>query len=156
MYKRNHRYRSRGRGAVTVELALLLPIFVAILAGLVQASKMVDAQSELAMAARVGARLATMDRTDLGAEGQDTNDLITDEVRTYLKSNGLPGDAAETFIVDPDDHTTPFDLDDPANDLELFELRVELPYAEISGFANDDWDLTAKVVFRNARSIVVQ
>ncbi|MGE0757749.1 MAG: TadE/TadG family type IV pilus assembly protein [Pirellulaceae bacterium] len=144
------------RGTVSVEMALVAPALVAIMAGLHQASMLVDAQTQLATAARQGARLATMDRAGLLSEDQSMNDKVTQEVRTFLDASGLPGSQAEVWIVDPVDHTTPFDLDNAANDLKLFELRVELPYAEISGVTSDAWTMTAKVVFRNARSAIVQ
>jgi hypothetical protein len=118
--------------------------------------RLLDAQTQLTAAARLGARLATMDRTDLLAAGQSTNQKITQEIRTFLNASGLPDDAAEVHIVDPTDHTTPFDLDHPDNELELFELRIELPYGEISGLPSDDWNLQAHVVFRNARVSLVQ
>jgi hypothetical protein len=141
---------------VSVEMALVAPIFAAIIVGLAEMSRLLDAQTELSAAARLGARLATMDRTDLLAPGQSTNDKITQEVRTYLNASGLPGDAAEVYIVDPVDHSTPFDLDNPANSLDLFELRVELLYSELGPFTGNDWNMTAIVVFRNPRVAVVQ
>ncbi|MGE0756375.1 MAG: TadE/TadG family type IV pilus assembly protein [Pirellulaceae bacterium] len=148
--------RKKRLGAVSVEMALVAPIFVAVIAGLAETGRLLDAQTQLATAARLGARLATMDRSGLLAENQTTNDKISQEIRTYLNANGLSGDAADVFVVDPTDHATPFDLDDPDNDLALFELRVEFPYSELSGTASDTWTMTAKVVFRNARSALVQ
>lgn len=100
-----------------------------------------------------------MDRTGMLAEGQTTNDKITADVQNFLLANGLPGDQTEVFIVNPDDSTTPFDLDDEANELELFELRIELPYSEIAGSGGsygENFVLSAKVVFRNARVSLAQ
>jgi Flp pilus assembly protein TadG len=152
-----NRRNSRGRrGAVSVEMALVAPIFVAIIAGLAQVSRIVDAQTQLTTAARLGARLATMDRSDLLAPGQTTSQKITQEVRTFLNASGLPGNNADVVVVDPGDHSTPFDLDNPANDMRLFELRVELPYADVSGLTSETWTMSAKVVFRNVRSAIVQ
>ena len=91
-------------------------------------------------------------------EGQTTNEKVTDDVKHFLTANGLPGDLANVFIVDPDDSTTPFDMDDEANELELFELRVELPYSAVSeggGSLGENFVLSAKVVFRNARATLV-
>jgi hypothetical protein len=77
-------------------------------------------------------------------------------VRTYLNASRLPGEAADIHIVDPEDHTTPFDLDNPVNDMELFELRVELPYSAISGMTGEGWSMSAKVVFRNSRAPILE
>ena len=52
-----------------------------------------------------------------------------------------------------------FDLDDPANDLELFQLRVELPYSEIRPliiWGGENLVLTSALTFRNARAEMVQ
>jgi Flp pilus assembly protein TadG len=147
---------SRRRGAVSVELAMVAPIFVAIIAGLALAARILDAQTQLANAARLGARLATMDRTNLLSDGQTTNDKITQDIRTFLTASQLPGSAAEVFIVDPADHTTPFDLDNPANDMQYFELRVEIPYSQLGGAVGENWNMSSKVVFRNARAPIVQ
>jgi hypothetical protein len=144
------------RGTVSVEMALLSPIFVAIIAGLAEAGRLLDAQTTLATAARLGARLATMDRSDLENNGQSTNSKVIQDVRTFLDASNLPGAAASVFIVDPSDHTTPFNLDNPVNDMQLFELRVELPYSQLSGMASDTWSMKAKVVFRNSRAPIVQ
>ena len=50
-----------------------------------------------------------------------------------------------------------FNFDDPINDLKLFELCVELPYSAISGLGGstgNDLKMSAKVVFRNGRSVM--
>ena len=87
------------------------------------------------------------------------NEKVTDDIRHILTANGLNGDAAEIFIVDAEDHTTEFDLDDPDNDLELFELRIEVPYSTFNSNVielPEDMDIVASVVFRNGRTKIVQ
>ncbi len=146
------------RGAAAVEFAIIAPIFVTIAFGVSEASQLFEAQNQLTVAVREGARLAAMDRTGMLADGQTTNAKIVSDIGNYLTANGLPGDQADIFIVDPTDHTTVFDLDNSANDLELFEVRVELPYSALTGSESTtgDWDLSAKIVFRNARAVIVQ
>lgn len=120
---------------------------------------MFELQNQLALAARDGARLAGMDRRDFLPDGQTINAKIEDDVRNFLTSNGVPGDEVDVFIVSPEDHTTPFDLDDDANDMELFELRVELPYSVLTGVDDStgtDWTLSACVVFRNGRAVIAE
>ncbi|MFV2070221.1 MAG: TadE/TadG family type IV pilus assembly protein [Pirellulales bacterium] len=160
-----HRQRStrrnqrRRRGAVTVEFALVAPIFLTLMLGVSQVSRIFDVQNQLAVAVREGARLAAMDRAGMLADGQTTNQKITQDVRNFLTANGLPGESVDIYIVDPNDHVSTFQLDEPANDLKLFELRVELPYSAVSslaGAASNGAILTAKVVFRNARAAIVQ
>jgi hypothetical protein len=149
----------RRRGAAAVEFAIVAPVFVVIVLGVAESSRLFEVQNQLALAARGGARLGAMDRTGLLEEGQTTNDKVADDVKHFLSANGLPGDQATVFIVDPEDSTTPFDMDDEVNELELFELRVELPYSAVSeggGSLGESFVLSAKVVFRNARATLVQ
>ncbi len=52
-----------------------------------------------------------------------------------------------------------FDLDDPANDHKMFEIRVELPYITTGGIgltAGESMTVSAKVVFRNGRAAIGQ
>ncbi|MEO8496395.1 MAG: TadE family protein [Planctomycetota bacterium] len=149
------------RGAAAVEFAIVAPLFVTIMMGMSQASQLFETQNQLAVAVREGARLAAMDRTGMLAEGQTTNSKVTSDIVNYLNASGLPGDQVDVFIVDPHNHTTSFDLDNPANDLELFEVRVELPYSALTGTSaggsnHGEWKLSAKIVFRNARAAIVQ
>ena len=158
MRSRQRKSNRTRRGAAAVEFAIVAPIFVTIAMGVSQASQLLEAQNQLTVAVREGARLAAMDRTGMLEAGQTTNSKIASDIRNYLTASGLPGDQADIFIVDPTDHTTVFDLDSSANDLELFEVRVELPYSALTGDEPtiDDWNLSAKIVFRNARAVLVQ
>jgi len=143
------------RGAVVVEFAFLAPVLLVILFGLVEASRLVNVNNLLANAAREGARMAALDRNDLLGEGQTTNDKITNDVKNFMEAAGLPGDEINVEILDADNPDLPFDLDDPDNDLELFVLRVELPYAAVNPAAPpgmSDLVLSSEVVFRNARA----
>jgi len=143
------------RGAVAVEFAFLAPVLLVILFGLVEASRLVNLKNLLSSAAREGARMAALDRNDLVAEGQTTNDKITNDVQNYMDAAGLPGDQVNVEILDADNADLPFDLDDPENDLELFLLRVELPYVAVNPAAPpgmSDLILSSEVVFRNARA----
>lgn len=151
------RRRARRKGAAAVEFAVVAPVFVAIVLGVAETSYLFDVQNQLATAAREGARLAGMDRSGM-LQGQTTNDKITADIQNYLTANGLPGHQAEVLIVDPSDHTTPVCLDDPAQHLKLFELRVEVPYASLNGLcsSSSELKLSAKIVFRNAQSTIVQ
>ena len=146
--------RACRRGASAVEFAFIAPVFLTIVLGSVEAGRLFEAQNQLAMAAREGARLAAMDRSEI-LNGQSTNQKIEQDVRGYLTSNGLPGSEVDIFIVDADDGVTPMDLDHPDNLLELFELRIETTYSETGwsvGYWPTDPALTASVVFRNSRS----
>jgi hypothetical protein len=151
--------RRRRRAAAAVEFAVVAPVFLTVVVGVSQASRLLDIHNELATAAREGARLAAMEREGILQQGQTTNQKVIDDVRNYLAANGMPTDDVEVSIVDPSDHETPFDLDAPENDLQLFELRVQLPASSVSSLAGnfcEDLNLGAQVVFRNGRAAIVQ
>jgi len=134
---------------------MIAPVFVIVALGVSEVSRLFDIQNQLAVAAREGARLASMDRRAIGNADQSTNDKITEDIRQLLVSNGLEGREANIFIVDAGDHESFFDFDNPANDLRLFEIRIELPYISTGGIGvtrGEALTLSSKVVFRNGRA----
>jgi hypothetical protein len=146
--------RSR-RGAVSVEFAIIAPVLLTMVVGVVEASRLFDSQNLLASAAREGARLAAMDREGMFENGQSTNDKIEDDVRNILASQGYDPDDVEVDILHADTDT-PFDLDDPDNNLELFRLRIKIPYSEYASNyvpGGEEFTLGTEVVFRNGRAV---
>ena len=147
----------RRKGPVTVEFALMAPVFLGSVLGVVECSRLFQSQNLLASAAREGARLAAMDRDGLTSENQTSNDKVIQDIRDFLDAAGLPGDQMDVSITHAETGDD-FNLDDPDNDLELFRLRVEMPYASMHGqepSPDDDRALAAEVVFRNGRSTIV-
>jgi Flp pilus assembly protein TadG len=154
--RKSKRFR---RGAAAVEFALVAPIFVTIALGVSKTSQLFEVQNQLTTAVREGARLAAMDRTGLLSEGETTNAKVANDIKSYLTASGLSGSLAGVSIVDATNGITPFDLDDPANNLALFEVRIDLPYSSVTGTETapaDDWDLSASIVFRNGRATLSQ
>ena len=144
---------------MAVEFAVVAPVLVMVAVWMCEGARLYEVHATLSTAAREGARLAAMDRRDLIGEGQTTNDKIINDVRSYLNCSGLPGEIVDIAITEADDPFTTFDLDDPANDLELFQLRVDLPYSEIRPliiWGGEDLVLSSHLTFRNARAEVVQ
>lgn len=146
--------RGQRRGAVTVEFAILAPVLLTLVVGVVEASRLFENQSLLSAAAREGARLASMDREGMIPDGESTNEKIADDIKNFLEMQGIEPDDIEVSILDADTDED-FDLDDPENNFKLFKLRVEIPYSEwLSTYLSDDDDLTmaGEIVFRNARA----
>lgn len=134
---------------------MIAPLFVIITLGVTEAGRLFEVQNQLALAVRQGGRLGAMDRSDFLNAGETANGRVTKDVLDSLAACGLPASEATVFIVDADNHTTPFNLDDPANDLRLFEVRVELPCSEVLGLRGPrvrSLTMSARVVFRNARA----
>ncbi|EAQ80338.1 TadE/TadG family type IV pilus assembly protein [Blastopirellula marina] len=147
------------RGTATVEFAVVAPLFLTMVIGLIQGSKLFDSHSVMAQAARDGARLGAMDRADWVAQGIQSNNKITQDVRNTLAAAGFDPEDVDVFIEFPDDPGNTFDLDDPANDFQLFELRIEAPLSPLTSTHNDNENqlkLVSKVVFRNSKSTIVQ
>ncbi len=147
--------RAPRRGAATVEFALVAPVFLTIVMGATETSRMFNVQTQVAVAAREGARLAAMDRQDFLEPGECTNDKVVEDIRHFLSVNGLPGDFAVVTIVSYSDHLTPFDFDNPDNDWVLFELHVAVPYSAVTNWyasIGGPSTMQATVVFRNGRA----
>jgi TadE-like protein len=154
---RPNRERRQRRGAVAVEFAVVAPILVALLFGLIELGRAFEMQNMLEVAAREGARFASMDRDGLLKPGQSANDKMVDDVKTLLASNGIPKDKITVAIKDHENPNQEFDLDDPANDLKLFEVQVEVNWSDVSltpVAASNDHPMSATVVFRNGRATI--
>lgn len=145
------------RGAVAVEFAFVAPVLLALVMGVVEVNRMYEAQNLLETAAREGARFASMDRDGLVPEDMTANQKLVSDVKTMLESNGIDRDDIIVEVKHHDDPTSDFDIDDPANDLKLFEVRVAVDYSSVSHTAvnaGSDYALTGKVVFRNGRATI--
>jgi len=152
-----HRDSNR-RGTATVEFAIIAPVFLTLLLGLLEASRLFEIHGLMAQAARDGARMGAMDRADWVANGQRSNDKIIRDIKNNLAAAGLDRDKIEVAIEVPNSPGQEFDLDDPANDLDLFQVRISIPYGDVSSLqipGKSDYSLSSAVVFRNTRSTIV-
>lgn len=159
MPRHNRKRVETRRGTATVEFAVVAPLFLLLTLGLLQGSKLFDSHSVMAQAARDGARLGAMDRADWVAQGINSNDKIKQDVRNTLAAAGFDPEDVDVFIEFPGEPGNDFDLDDPANDFELFELRIEVPLNPLVETNNENENqlkMVSKVVFRNSKSTIVQ
>ena len=146
-------------GAVAVEFAIVAPVLLTILFGMIQYGRAFEMQNQLQVAAREGARFASMDHTGMLGNGQTSNQKLIQDVQNFLATYGI---AKEDLTVTVKDHTNPsadFNLDDPNNDMKLFDVTVAVNYSKVSlqpVSANSDYLLSAKVVFRNGRATISQ
>jgi Flp pilus assembly protein TadG len=94
---KNQATRSSERGAVMVEAALTMLMFLVILFAIMEAGRIFNIQQTLNNAAREGARLsvAPLSQTNTLA----TQDQVTQRVQTFLQASGLNG-ATATITVD--------------------------------------------------------
>lgn len=147
------------RGAVAVEFAFIAPMLLAIVLGLIELTRVYDAQYLLQTAAREGARFAAMDRDGMLGDGETANSKVTDDVKSFLASAGIPQDDIQVRILDHADPTKTFDLDDPDNDLKLFDVEIDVPFSSVSYTPVSeahDYNLTGSITFRNGRATLSQ
>jgi hypothetical protein len=145
------------RGAVAVEFAIVAPILLAILFGMIEFGRAFEMQNLLEVAAREGARFASMDRDGMLDPGESATDKLKEDVKNFLATNDVPKNSITVEVKDHENPTDDFDIDDPENDLKLFEVHVSVNWSEVSLTpvpSGSDYPLTAEVVFRNGRATI--
>jgi Flp pilus assembly protein TadG len=147
------------KGAVAVEFAIVAPVLLAVMFGMIQYGRAFEMQNQLQVAAREGARFASMDHTGMLASGQTANQKLIQEVKNFLGTYGVSQNDVTVTVKDHTNPTSDFNLDDPKNDLKLFDVNVSVNYSKVSltpVSANNDYGLTGKVVFRNGKATISQ
>jgi hypothetical protein len=151
------RRNNRRRGAVAVEFAIVAPILLAIVMGMIELGRAFEMQNLLEVAAREGARFASMDRDGMLEPDESANDKLIEDVKNMLASNGISRDDIEVTVRDHENPEQDFDLDDPENDLKLFEVNITVDWSSVSltpVSTSNDHPLSANVVFRNGRATI--
>jgi len=159
MSYRHHPGATKRRGAVAVEFALVLPFLLATVVGLIELTRAYDVQNLLETGAREGARFAAMDRTGMLQEGENSNQKLIQDVTNFMASSGISASDVQVVIRDSASPGQTFDIDDPANDLALFEVEVSVPFSSVSLTPispENDYTLSASITFRNGRSTLSQ
>jgi hypothetical protein len=145
------------QGAVAVEFAFVAPVLVTIMLGLVGVGRAFEMQNLLEVAAREGARFASMDREGMLDPNESATDKLIEDVKNFLASNGIPCDEIIVEVKDFEDPDQDFDLDDPTNDLKLFTVSVSVDWSSVAllpVIGGSDYTLLADVVFRNGRATI--
>jgi Flp pilus assembly protein TadG len=149
------RTKQSRRGAVAVEFACVAPLLLAVIVGMLELSRLYSVQNFLEAAAREGARFAGLDRSGLMLQNQTANQKLITDVKNYLASNNIDPSAVVVSVVKASNPEEDFNLDDPDNALDLFQVRVEVPYSKVcytSLKKPDDYNLSAVLTFRNGRA----
>lgn len=145
------------RAAVAVEFAAVLPLLLGLILGVIEMTRAYDVQNLLQIGVREGARFAAMDRTGMLQEGESTNEKLISDVTGFLVTSGLPANAFEITISDVENVGQPFDIDDSANDLRLFQVDISIPFSAVSYLpvhAGQDFTLEGSIIFRNGRAVL--
>lgn len=145
------------RGSAAVECAIVAPVMVTLVLGLIQSSYSIDATHKLHAAVRQAGRLAGMDYSELLQTGQTGNEKVIQDIRNQLTAEGLPGSSATISITNAETGGA-FDLDDTGNNLELFKIRVEIPFStamDINVIPAPFQKLSAEIVFRKGKTTLI-
>lgn len=140
-------------GVATVELAVVLPLFLTIVLGIGEMSRALDAAQRLTIAVREGAREASTDLSEQTPPGWTTNQKVVADIKTMLAAGGLDSSQVTVTITHAEGSKAgqPFDLEDSVNYLKYYKVTASIDYAAVGMFpprimANKK--LTSSVVFR--------
>lgn len=120
-------HHRRRRGAAIVELALVLPVFFAVIFGIIEFGRAMMVSQMVTNSAREGVRLAIVDGT--------SNSEVETTIREFLE--GAAGVAPENVTIAIEVSPAPGNTD-PLNQLlnaaprDLVTVRVEVPFDRVS------------------------
>ena len=109
--------RNKRKGASAVEFALVAPIFLMLVFGMIEFGRAIMVQQVVTNASREGARVAVLDGS--------TSAEVYDKVRKYLESASIPMNTAAKVSVVPDPPSS-------AGYGEPVSVSVSVPYSSIS------------------------
>lgn len=146
-------------GSATVEFAVIAPLFIALIMGLLQSGTDLSASQQMHSALRQAGRLASQDYTEKLQAGQTANQKVIADIKNQLMANGIDSTEATVAITHADGASagTTFNLADSNNDLKYFKINVTVPYAAVNknGFLPSTVSsLSASIVFRKGKSIL--
>lgn len=145
------------RGVAAVEFAIFAPVFAVLITGTIAAAKALEATAVMSQALREGARLAAMDWTGVPANGTTPNQKVTQDIKNFLTAAGVDSKTVQITITyaDGPKQGQNFTLGDPANYLQLFQIKAVQPHSDANfwcSYLTAGNGLSAKVVFRAGRS----
>ncbi|HBL47283.1 pilus assembly protein [Gimesia sp.] len=145
------------RGVAAVEFALIAPVFLALLLGMVAVRKAVHTTTVMDAALAQAGRLASMDAGLKLPAGKTLNDKIILDVRNFLRASGIENDENNLIITithaedengvpldpmpNPPSTGTDFDLSDPDNRNRLFRIGIEIPEGATNSTLSDIMNL---------------
>ncbi len=107
-------YRKKRRGAAAVEFAVVAPVFLLLVFGMIEYGRMVMVQQVITNASREGARVGVLD----GSSNQDVLDIVDQ----YLTSGSISGATITVTPTNPEDA----EFGDPVT------VTVDIPFSQVS------------------------
>jgi len=156
--KRHSTHRS---GAATVELAIVIPLFITLVMGTIQTGMQIGAAQTLTTALREAGRLASMDYSSKLQSGQTINQKVIKDIQNFLTAEKIDGSKVTITITHADGSNSgsTFDLGDTANNLQMFKIHAVVPYSAISSvtfFPHTNTTISASIVYRKGKNSMVQ
>lgn len=131
------------RGVAAVEFAVIAPVFLALLLGMVAVRRAVHSTTIMDAALAQAGRLASMDAGLQLPSGMTLNDKIIHDIRNFLRASGIENDETNLTITithaddtdgnpldpmpNPPSTGSEFDLSDVTNRNRLFRIGIEIP-----------------------------
>lgn len=147
------------RGAAVVEFAVMAPLFLLLVLGVVEMGYALNASNTLYGVCREGGRLASQDFSKTLAPGQTANEKVILDIKNMLTAAGIHGDNVTVTIEHADSPGSTFDLEDPDNYLEYFRINVAVDYEDVTSLPGKylgGKEMTAGITFRLGRVMVTQ
>ena len=149
------------RGAATVELAFVIPMFLTLVMGTLQTAMQITAAQTLTTSLREAGRLASMDYTSKLQSGQTINQKVIKDIQNFLTAEKIDGSKVTITITQADGNNvgSAFDLGDPTNNLKMFKIQASVPYSAICSvnfFPTTKTTISASVVYRKGKNTIVQ
>lgn len=145
------------RGVAAVEFAIIAPVFLALVLGMVAVRRAVNTTTVMDAALAQAGRLASMDAGLQLPSGMTLNDKIILDVRNFLRASGIENDEDNLTISitraddadgnaldpmpNPPSSGETFDLSDPANRNRLFRIGIEIPEGALNSTLSDIMNL---------------
>lgn len=148
-----HRQKQNRKGVAAVECAMMLPIMMVLVLGLIEMGTALRASTIMQSSVREAGRLASMDWRYVVEDGETPNRKVEQDIRNFVTASGLPGEDLVVSIehAEGDSAGTEFDISDSDNQLKLILIEITMPYSSISLFPTEYMggrDLRAGLVSR--------
>ena len=148
-----HRQKQNRKGVAAVECAMMLPIMMVLVLGLIEMGTALRASTIMQSSVREAGRMASMDWRYVVEDGETPNRKVEQDIRNFVTASGLPGEDLVVSIehAEGDSAGTEFDISDSDNQLKLILIEITMPYSSISLFPTEYMggrDLRAGLVSR--------
>jgi Flp pilus assembly protein TadG len=156
--RNDRKTENRRRGAALVEFAIILPVFLTLMLGILEIGKSLEVSNLMSSAVREGGRLAAMEWEDVVGENSTPNQKVIDDIKNFLAASGIPANQITVSITSAEgkDEGQTFDLSDENNKLRLFRITASVPFSAVSAFPSNfmtGQTITASLVFRTGGSL---